>query len=122
MEEDKKEGKKGYTFTDKRGQDRETEPVHEMKPEPRDESIPKIDFPTLVMSFASASMISMGLVPDPVTGEVQKDLLIAQQNIDVISLLREKTKGNVTPEEERLMEQILYELRMHYIEALKEKG
>jgi len=121
MEDDKKEGKKGYTFTDKRGQDKETEPVHEVNKEPQGESIPKIDFPTLIMSFASASMISMGLVPDPVTGEIQKNLLIAQQNIDVISLLREKTRGNVTQDEERLMEQILYELRMHYIEALKEK-
>lgn len=121
MEDDKKEGRKSYTFTDKRGLGKETEPVHEMKTETPGEAIPKIDFPTLIMSFASASMISMGLVPDPVTGEIQKNLLIAQQNIDVISLLREKTKGNVTPEEERLMEQILYELRMHYVEALKEK-
>jgi hypothetical protein len=121
MEDDKKEEKKSYTFTDKRGLNKETEPVHEMNTESPKESIPKIDFPTLIMSFASASMISMGLVPDPVTGEIQKSLLIAQQNIDVISLLREKTRGNVTPDEERLMEQILYELRMHYVEALKDK-
>jgi hypothetical protein len=121
MEDDKKEREKGYTFTDKRGLDKETEPVHEVKTDPERESVPKIDFPTLIMSFASASMISMGLVPDPVTGEIQENLLIAQQNIDVISLLREKTRGNVSPDEEKLMEQILYELRMHYVEALKDK-
>jgi len=82
---------------------------------------PEIDFTTLIMSFASASMIGLGMVPDPAMGTTQKNLVIAQQNIDIITLLKEKTRGNLTQEEDRLIDQILYELRMYYIEALKDK-
>jgi hypothetical protein len=130
MGDDKKEEKKSYTFTDKRGLDKEeAERGQEIKGGPgmvQEEQdpegpMPKIDFATLIMSFASAFMISMGLVPDPVTGKIQKDLLIAQQNIDIINLLKEKTTGNLDPDEQRLLDQILYEIRMHYVEALKEK-
>jgi hypothetical protein len=63
----------------------------------------------------------MGMVADPATGKIQKDLFIAKQNIDVISLLKEKTTGNLTQDEEKLIDQILYELRMHYVEIMKEK-
>jgi hypothetical protein len=129
MGDEKKEEKKGYTFLDRRGLNKDsTEKEQGMKkpPEqPKEGPVPKgsvlIDFATLIMSFASASMISMGIVPDPATGTIQKNLVIAQQNIDVISLLKEKTRGNLSQEEERLIEQILYELRMHYVEALKDK-
>lgn len=131
MEDEKKEEKRGYTFSDKRGrsneddaldrQEMKKDPVSEhseQEPSPKDPSL-LIDFVTLIMSFASASMICMGKIPDPATGTVQKNLSIAKQNIDIISLLMEKTKGNLTQEEDRIIEQILYELRMHYVEAAK---
>ncbi|HQI82008.1 MAG TPA: DUF1844 domain-containing protein [Deltaproteobacteria bacterium] len=79
-----------------------------------------IDFTTLVMSFASAAMISMGRVPEPATGTIHRDLATAQQNIDILTLLQEKTRGNLNADEERLMDQILYELRMSFVEAMKE--
>lgn len=78
-----------------------------------------IDFQTLVMSFASAAMISLGRLPDPATGQVCKSLILARQNIDIINLLKEKTRGNLTKEEEELLDSILYELRVCYIEASK---
>jgi hypothetical protein len=130
MGDDEKEEKKGYTFADKRGLDKEEpEQSYEIKggPDPVQEErspdgpMPEIDFATLIMSFASAAMISMGLVPDPVTGKIQKNILIAKQNIDIIHLLKEKTAGNLEQDEEKLMDHILYELRMHYVEGLKEK-
>ena len=130
MGEDKKEEKKSYTFTDKRGLDKEDsgreQGIKSGPDQAQGEPAPKgprpeIDFATLIMSFASASMISMGLVPDPATGKIQKNLLISQQNIDIISLLKEKTTGNLDQNEEKLLERILYELRMHYVEALKDK-
>jgi hypothetical protein len=130
MGDDKKEEKKSYTVTDKRGLEREdTDQVQEIKGGPDkvkeepmlNDSLPTIDFATLIMSFASASMICMGMVADPATGKIQKDLFIAKQNIDVISLLKEKTTGNLTQDEEKLIDQILYELRMHYVEIMKEK-
>jgi len=126
MEDEKKEEKRGYTFSDKRGRNNEDDALdrQEMKKDPGSEHSEQepslvIDFVTLIMSFASASMICMGKIPDPATGTVQKNLSIAKQNIDIISLLMEKTKGNLTQEEDRIIEQILYELRMHYVEAAK---
>jgi hypothetical protein len=119
---------KGYTFTDKRGENSEDSSPQQqgsVKQPDRPEngtdksSLSGIDFPTLIMSFASAAMISLGRVPDPATGQVSKDLALAQQNIDIISLLQEKTKGNLLPEEVNLIEGILYELRISYVEAKK---
>jgi hypothetical protein len=80
-----------------------------------------IDFTTLIMSLASSALVSMGRVPDPATGTVQKNFVFAHQNIDIIHLLQEKTRGNLSADEERLVEQILYELRMSYISALKDE-
>jgi len=79
----------------------------------------KIDFPTLIISFASAAMISFGKMPDPVTGQVNKDLALARQNIEIISLLQEKTRGNLSPEEEKLVDGVLNELRISYVESQK---
>lgn len=129
MGDEKKDEKKGYTFVDKRGLDKEEAPAprepqkadtQARQPKGQGGPGPGIDLTTLIMSFASAAMISMGRVPDPATGELQKNLVIAQQNIDIIHLLQEKTRGNLTADEERLMEQILYELRMNYVDATKE--
>ena len=78
-----------------------------------------IDFSTLIMSFASAAMIAMGSMPDPASGKIKIDLELAQQNIDIILLLKEKTQGNLTSEEQGLLENILYELRMSFVEAKK---
>jgi hypothetical protein len=126
MEEDQK---KGYTFTDKRSRTDEgkqdqssgSPPTCEaqMSSAHMEEGYAGIDFPTLIMSFASAAMISMGKIPDPATGQISKTLPLAQQNISIISLLKEKTKGNLSKEEEALIENILYELRLSYVEAKK---
>jgi len=61
----------------------------------------------------------MGAVPDPLTGQVSRDLAVAKQNIDIIALIRDKTKGNLTGEEDSLVEGILYELRMVFVQAQK---
>jgi hypothetical protein len=126
MEDDQK---KRYTFTDKRGRSDESKGDQESEsfrtpgtgdpPPYLQEGYPEIDFSTLIMSFASAAMISIGNIPDPVTGQINKNLSLAQQNISIISLLKEKTKGNLSKEEESLIESILYELRLSYVEAKK---
>ncbi|HNY65710.1 MAG TPA: DUF1844 domain-containing protein [Deltaproteobacteria bacterium] len=114
--------KKKYTFTDKRGRSEDASAKRGERPQdpsPRQEAEGAIDFSTLIMSFASAAMISMGSMPDPVTGQIVKDLALAKQNIDIISLLKEKTRGNLTGEEDALLEGILYELRMSFVQAQK---
>lgn len=141
MAEEKSEGKKGYTFLDKRGLNKGDETdvrpraAHDpgqVGPEggagrPSGTSAraeagqrsPSVDFITLVMSLASAAMVSMGKAPDPMTRTVQKNLNVAKQNIDIIALLKEKTRGNLTPEEERVIDSVLYELRLGYVEAMR---
>jgi hypothetical protein len=63
----------------------------------------------------------LGEAPHPETGAVDKDVAMARQTIDLIGMLEEKTKGNLTGAEERLIAQILYDLRMRYVERLKTK-
>ncbi len=81
-----------------------------------------IDFPTFLLSLCSSALIHMGEAPDPVSGEKSpKNLPLAQQSIDLLALLQEKTKGNLSKDEERFLEQLLYDLRMKYIEAVNTK-
>jgi hypothetical protein len=61
----------------------------------------------------------LGEVPHPDTEKVERDLPLAKQNIDLLGLLEEKTKGNLTGDEERLLHQVLFDLRMRYVELTK---
>lgn len=85
-----------------------------------DEPIPEIDFVTFVLSLSTNAMVSLGLVPRPDTGEKTRDLPLARQTIDILALLQEKTKGNLTGEEERILDSVLYDLRMTYVQVLRE--
>jgi len=77
--------------------------------------MPGIDFSTFIMSLNASILVNLGIMGDPVTGVKSKDLVIGKQTIDVLSILQEKTKGNLTTEEETLLKHILYELRMLYV-------
>jgi hypothetical protein len=77
-----------------------------------------ISFVAFVLSLAHTAAVHFGDLADPVSGDrVQANLPAAQQMIDILSLLEEKTRGNLTAEERRLLEQVLFELRMRYVEA-----
>ena len=78
-----------------------------------------IDFSTFVFSLATGALINLGLAPDPVTKKAQKDLALAKQNIDLLGLLQDKTKGNLTPEETQLLEGLLSEIRLRYVDVTK---
>lgn len=81
--------------------------------------LPKIDLTTFFLSISSAAFMGMGLVP-PVDGqETHVDLDLAKQNIDLLELMQEKTRGNRTAEEEKLLEQLLFETRMKFVETQK---
>lgn len=78
---------------------------------------PKVDFSTLVLSLGTTALYQMGLVPDPATGEITPgDPLVAQQTIDTLEMLREKTVGNLEEEERKLLDSLLYELRIKFVE------
>lgn len=77
-----------------------------------------INFPAFVLSLAHTAAVHFGDVADPVSGEkMEQNLPAARQMIEILGLLEEKTRGNLSPEERQLLEQLLYELRMRYVEA-----
>ena len=78
-----------------------------------------IDFPTFVLSVASAAMMGMGLAPRPESGQPEVDLELARQNIDLLEMIQAKTRNNLTPDEDRLMERVLYEVRTQFVEVSK---
>lgn len=81
--------------------------------------LPKIDFPTFVISLNSSALVQLGVLADPTTGEKSKNLSLAKQTIDVLGLLEEKTKGNLDSDEANMLKSILYDLRILYV---KEKN
>jgi hypothetical protein len=84
------------------------------------EELPEVDFSNFVLSLAATAMVQLGMVPDPETGQnVEPNFPIAQHTIDTLVLLQEKTSGNLSGEEEKLLESMIYELRMRFVEAGK---
>ena len=77
--------------------------------------MPEVTFSTLILSLASAALVQLGEVPDPESGRMEQDITMARHNIDVLEMLRQKTEGNLLAEEQKLLEGILYELRMKYV-------
>ncbi len=81
-------------------------------------ALPGIDFSTLVLSLATSAMVHMGLVPESEGGgPTQKNLALAHQTIDTLELLQNKTRGNLTDDETKLLQSVLYELHMSYVKA-----
>jgi hypothetical protein len=83
---------------------------------------PKLDFTTFILSVSSAAYMGLGVSPVPGAQAPQVDLEMASQNIDLLELLWERTKGNRSLEEERLLEKLLFETRMRFVEATKSKS
>lgn len=87
------------------------------------EPLPSIDFSTLILSLSQTALVHLGIAPSPEGpdgGPSAPDLPLARQTIDMIGMLQEKTKGNLTGSEEHLIEQVLYDLRLKYVDRSKE--
>jgi hypothetical protein len=142
MEEEKKE--KGFVVRDKRhfdesGNIRTEESVAPPSSEPVGEPLmgssvpdsdvredkhpeaatPEVDFIGFILSLSTTAMYHFGDIPDPYTQKSEKNLAAAKQTIDILDMIREKTRGNLDEQEKELLEEALYELRMRFI---KEKG
>jgi hypothetical protein len=77
-----------------------------------------INFASFVLSLVHTAAVHFGDVADPNTGERhQPNLPLAQQMIDILAMLEEKTRGNLSAEERQLIDQVLYELRMRFVEV-----
>jgi len=79
---------------------------------------PEINFPTFVVSLNASALLHLGAIEDPTTGEKTKNLSMAKQTIDILSMLEEKTAGNLNNEEENLLKNILYDLRLMYVKEM----
>jgi len=86
--------------------------------EPPAHELPTLDFATFVLGLIGTAYVHLGDAPSP-DGDPERNLPMARQDIDLLGLLQEKTKGNLTGDEERLLEQALCDLRMRYVEVTR---
>ena len=77
--------------------------------------LPEVTFSTFVMSLASSALVHLGEVPEPESGRTMTNLPVAKHTIDILAMLEEKTRGNLDTEESKLLKDMLFELRMHYV-------
>ena len=92
------------------------EPGEPGEPHP---GLPAVDFHTFVLSLGSSALLHLGELEHPDLGAPQKDLPLAKHTIDILAMLEEKTKGNLTAAEAKLIESLLYDLRLRFVEAKK---
>jgi hypothetical protein len=93
---------------------------HDLEQSASEQDASAVTFLGFVLSLAHTAAVHFGDVPDPVSGQTgAPNLPAAQQIIEILALLEEKTRGNLTAEERQLLEQLVYELRMRYIEIDK---
>ena len=95
----------------------EGEPAKEE--EKTDYQLPEINFATFIFSLNHSVLVHLGIIEDPSTGKKERNLPLAKQTIDILGMLEEKTKGNLSDDEEKMLKNILYDLRMIYIKEKK---
>ncbi len=83
--------------------------------------LPKVTFSTFVFSLASSALMHLGEVPDPVSKKTSTNLSMARQIIDTLAIIEEKTKGNLTKDEENLLKSLLYDLRLKFVQKSSKK-
>jgi hypothetical protein len=129
----KEQEDQGFRVTDKRGFREDGETIApetsektEEKPErsstgektPPEQGappIPPIDFPSYILSYYTQGLVLMGEVPSPYTNKKEEDIEAARHTIEILSMLEQKTKGNLSAEEQQLLDTVLYELRMKFM-------
>lgn len=124
------EREKGFVVRDRRFTAKKEEEKITTKDEKKEETIrdknseigeegplPEINFTSFIFSLSTSALIQLGEVEDPFTQKKEKHLPLAKQTIDLIGMLKEKTKGNLTSEEERFIDQVLFDLRMRYVKV-----
>ena len=131
----KEQDEQGFRVTDKRGfredgEERTPDISEKAGEKPADEtssaaesappkqegsSRPPIDFPSYLLSYYTQGLVLLGEVPNPYTHKKEEDVDAARHTIDILSMLEQKTKGNLTKEEQQLLESVLYELRIKFM-------
>ena len=86
-----------------------------MSDKPDSPLMPEVTFSTFVLSLASSALMHLGEVPDPETGRTVRNEALARNAIDVLTMLDDKTRNGLTPDESKLIRDVLYELRMKFV-------
>jgi uncharacterized protein DUF1844 len=141
-EEEKQSEGKGFTVQDRRRFSPETGEARENAPEEtagtaqaasvktesaeparesEQEALPEINFSAFVISLSTQALMNLGEIANPISGKVEVDVPVAKQMIDILGMIKDKTRGNLNASEDRLMEDILFDLRMKYVEAVKKR-
>jgi hypothetical protein len=121
---------RGFVVIDRRGRSDEepvaqaqenaapADPEEQPPPPPGEPAAPRVDFSMLILSVSHSAFYHLGLVEDPATKQTAPvDKALARSDIDLLEILQEKTQGNLTPEEEKLLQSLLYDLRMRFVES-----
>ncbi len=128
------EEEKGFVIKDRRsfdekGELKDREPQEEKKRQKEETTtqarkeeaerppLPEVNFSSLVFSLSSSALFHCGEIADPQTGERKKDLPLAKHAIDTIAMLKGKTQGNLTEEEQKFIDNVLTDLRWRYVKA-----
>jgi hypothetical protein len=131
----KEQEEQSFKVTDKRGFQEENEPIvpevsentgakptsetsskkEERALEPEGSPKPPIDFHSYIISYYMQGMVLLGEVPNPYTDKKEEDIEAARHMIDILSMLEQKTKGNLSKEEQQFLESVIYELRIKYM-------
>jgi hypothetical protein len=101
---------------------------HDVKDGPREDAsptgeafLPPLEFSSLVILLYFPSLIQLGLMDDPASGKRQENLVLAKRNIDLLDLLKDKTKGNLDAEEEKFLEDALGQLKLAYVKKAERR-
>jgi len=125
------QNKKGFTVTDRRiGQDQEGQAKAEAEAQAPGssqvsseckcpEAFPPMTFASFIISLNTSALIHLGLLPDPGTGQTHKEPELARQTIDLLGILKEKTRNNLSKEEQDLLDNLLFDLRLKFVELCK---
>jgi hypothetical protein len=138
--DEKKDEERGFRVTDRRRFSESGEARDDTPPEPS-QTVPLADAPpgatatpvppagdeavtfsTFLLGLSTQVLLHLGEIPNPVTGTVELDLGAAKQVIDILGILHEKTRNNLEPGEESLLDSVLYDLRMRYVELVRQKS
>jgi hypothetical protein len=118
------EGKDKEEVKDEKSSEKEAEKKKSENTEPetqetKESQLPEMNFPTFIMSMNASALVHLGVIEDPASGKKERNLPLAKQTIDILTMLEEKTRGNLSEDEEKMLKSILYDLKIIFV---KEKG
>jgi hypothetical protein len=116
---DKEEEVKNEKSSEKEAEPKDSENAEPQTQEAKESQLPEMNFPTFIMSMNASALVHLGVIEDPASGKKESNLPLAKQTIDILTMLEEKTRGNLSEDEEKMLKSILYDLKIIFV---KEKG